>query len=114
MLKYKPKYLPAHAEAAKRLELIDPMILPKYGERLKFVIIRGSGALKTRAIPVFEYMLFKPRAKLDLDYYYNRQFLPALRRILISLVDLDEWGTVNIYQKNKKKSKVNQHHRHRP
>lgn len=31
MLKYSPKYLPAHAEAAKRLENIDPMMVPKYG-----------------------------------------------------------------------------------
>lgn len=53
MLKYSPKYLPAHAEAAKRLENIDPMMVPKYGQRLKYVIVEGVGPLKNRAIPLF-------------------------------------------------------------
>jgi DNA polymerase elongation subunit (family B) len=93
MLKYSPKYLPAHAEAAKRLENIDPMMLPRYGERLKYVIVEGVGPIKNRAVPLFEFMMRKYR--LDLDYYYNHLFLPPLRRTLISLVNLDEWGSVN-------------------
>jgi DNA polymerase elongation subunit (family B) len=76
------------------------MMVPKYGERLKYVIVQGTGPIKNRAIPLFEYMLYKNRYRLDLDYYYSNLFLPPLRRALISLVNLDEWGTVNQYRRD--------------
>jgi hypothetical protein len=50
-------------------------------------------------------MLFKPKYKLDFMYYYEKLFLPPLRRILISLVDFDEWGIINIYKKENNKEK---------
>ncbi len=73
------------------------MLVPKYGERLKYLIIEGSDALKNRAIPLFEYMLNKEKYRLDYNYYYNKLFLPPLRRTLISLINLDEWGLTNQY-----------------
>ena len=87
--------MPAHGEAAKRLEKIDPMLVPKYGERLKYVVVEGMGAIKNRAIPLFEYMLRTDKYRLDFDYYYNHLFLPPLRRTLISLINLDEWGMLH-------------------
>jgi hypothetical protein len=31
--------MPAHGHAARRFEEIDPMMLPKYGERVKYVVL---------------------------------------------------------------------------
>lgn len=39
LLKYNQKHCPAHGEAAKRLEAVDPMLIPKYGERMKYLIV---------------------------------------------------------------------------
>lgn len=44
-------------------------------------------------------MLHKERYHLDLNYYYTKQFLPPLRRTLISLVNLDEWGLINQFSR---------------
>lgn len=70
LLKYSQKHCPAHGEAAKKLEVIDPMLLPKYGERLKYLVIEGSDAIKTRSISIFEYMLNKEKYHIDFNYYY--------------------------------------------
>jgi hypothetical protein len=33
--------MPAHGHAAKRFEEIDPIMLPKYGERVKYVVLES-------------------------------------------------------------------------
>ena len=33
----------------------------------------------------------------DYSYYYKKQFVPPMRRVLLSLVNMDEWGTLNQY-----------------
>jgi DNA polymerase elongation subunit (family B) len=53
------------------------------------VIVHGGETVKGRAVPLFEYMLHPERFKLDLKYYYEKQFLPPLRRVLISLANID-------------------------
>ena len=40
-------------------------------------------------------MLKKDKYHLDLNYYYSKLFLPPLRRTLISLFNVDEWGLIN-------------------
>jgi len=71
------------------------MLVPRYGERLKYVVIDGSAAIRNRAIPLFEYMLKKDKYQIDYNYYYSKLFLPPLRRALISLFNIDEWGLIN-------------------
>lgn len=53
-LKYSDKTMPAHGHAGRRFEIIDPMMLPKYGERMKYVVLEGyKTPLKERSIPLF-------------------------------------------------------------
>lgn len=67
------------------------MLVPKYGERMKYFVINGGlMAIKNRSIAVFEYLLNK-NMSLDLDYYFKKQVVPPLQRVLSSLADLNEW-----------------------
>lgn len=91
LIKYTDKTCPAHGHAAKRLSKIDPMFNAKYGERIKYFIINGGQkAIKNRAISVFEFLMNK-NMSLDMDYYFRKQILPPIQRVLSSLADLNEW-----------------------
>lgn len=91
LIKYSDRSCPGHGEAAKRLEKIDGMVMPKYGERMKYFVINGGiTAIKNRSIAVFEYLLNK-NMSLDFDYYLKKQVVPPLMRVFSSLVDINEW-----------------------
>lgn len=88
-MKYGEKTCPAHGEAAKRLEKIDSMMMPKYGERMKYLVINGGlKPIKSRSIPMFEYLGNKGMS-VDLNYYFRKQVLPPIQRVLSSLADLN-------------------------
>lgn len=40
---------------------------------------------------MFEYLSNKSMS-LDLDYYFRKQVLPPIQRVLSSLADLNEWS----------------------
>lgn len=67
------------------------------------MIVHGGETVKGRAVPLFEYMLQPERFKLDLKYYYEKQLLPPLRRVLISLANIDEWGLQHQYSRDRLK-----------
>lgn len=64
------------------------MLVPKYGERMKYVIIQGGlKPIRYRSISIFEYAQNK-KMKLDYEYYLNKQVIPPLQRVLSSLANL--------------------------
>jgi len=65
-----------HVVAAKRL--IEAGGRVTVGEKIGYVIVKGSGKLSERAMP---YFMVKPNS-IDVDYYINRQIIPAALRIL--------------------------------
>ncbi len=69
-----------HIELARKLRQRDPANAPKVGDRLGFVIIKGTSPLSKRA----EDPEFADRHNLqvDVDYYANNQLLPPIERIL--------------------------------
>ena len=90
MIKYSEKTIPALGEAARRLEKLDPMLIPKYGERMKYLIVKSNQkALKNRSFSIYEYLL--KNVQIDWGYYAEKQLLPALERVLSSLISLKDW-----------------------
>lgn len=65
-----------HVVAAKRL--IEAGGRVTVGEKIGYVIVKGSGKLSERAMP---YFMAKSNL-IDVDYYINRQIIPAALRIL--------------------------------
>lgn len=58
-----------------------------------FVINGGLRPIRNRSISVFEYVKNR-NMTLDLDYYFRKQVVPPLQRVLSSLADLNEWTSV--------------------
>lgn len=69
-----------HIELAKKLRSRDPANAPKVGERLGFVIIRGTSPLSKRAED--PEWAKRQNLQIDVDYYTNNQLLPPIERIL--------------------------------
>ncbi len=65
-----------HVAAAKRL--IEAGGRVTVGEKIGYVIVKGSGKLSDRAVP---YFMAKPNS-IDVEYYIDRQIIPATLRIL--------------------------------
>lgn len=48
--------MPAHGVAARQLEAYDPNMLPKYGERMKYLVTKGEDKkVKNNVTPLFLY-----------------------------------------------------------
>lgn len=65
-----------HVKVAKRYMKFGIKIGP--GDKVGYVIIRGTGNIGDRAVPYFEASV----DKIDADYYINHQIIPAAMRIL--------------------------------
>jgi DNA polymerase I len=69
-----------HIELARKLRKRNPREPPKVGDRIGFVIIRGSDLVSKRAEdPDF---IRKMGLHIDSEYYTNNQLLPPIERIL--------------------------------
>ena len=66
----------AHVVAAKRM--LEKGFKVSVGDKIGYVIVKGSGKLSQRAYP---YFMVKPN-QLDVDYYIDHQIIPAALRIL--------------------------------
>ena len=66
----------AHVVAAKRM--LEKGFKISVGDKIGYVIVKGSGRLSQRAYP---YFMVKP-SQLDIDYYIDHQIIPAALRIL--------------------------------
>jgi DNA polymerase I len=66
-----------HVKAAKKAMKMGFLI--KKGSKIGFVILRGKGKLSDRAEPYYN---VKSISDLDLDYYIDKQVVPAVMRIL--------------------------------
>ena len=64
--------LPAHALVGKKIGEQDPMKQPKYGERVKYLVIQGSekSRVKDLVISVPEYL--QQDFTLNVEYYLKR------------------------------------------
>ncbi|UXD21469.1 DNA polymerase [Ignicoccus pacificus DSM 13166] len=67
---------PPHVVAAKRARLKGYEF--KKGDKVGYVIVRGSGKLAQRAWPWF----MVDKSKIDVNYYIDHQVIPAAMRIL--------------------------------
>ena len=65
-----------HVVAAKRM--IEAGYKVQVGEKIGYVIVKGSGRVSSRAWP---YFMVKPE-QVDVDYYIDHQIVPAAMRIL--------------------------------
>ena len=71
------------------------MLLPRYGERMKYFITKSNlKSLKSRSLSVFEYVM--KNMSIDWQYYAEKQFLPPLARALTSLINLKDWVPLEI------------------
>ena len=68
-----------HVKAAKKLIEAGYKIGP--GDVLEFVVVKGSGSISDRSIPV----QLLGKKEYDADYYINNQILPAVMKILKEL-----------------------------
>jgi DNA polymerase I len=66
-----------HVMAAKKLTRLGYKV--EIGDKIGFVIIKGSGKVSERAEP---YMVIRDPRLIDVDYYIDRQIIPAALRIL--------------------------------
>jgi len=66
-----------HVVAAKRAIAAGYRVSP--GDKIGYVIVKGSGRVSSRAYPYF--MIKDPR-RIDVDYYIEHQIIPAALRIL--------------------------------
>lgn len=72
-----------HIELARKMTSRSPSEAPKVGDRLGFVIVRGSDLLSKRAEdPNY---IKKHNLHIDADYYINNQLLPPIERILYAV-----------------------------
>jgi len=69
-----------HIELARKLTKRNPAEAPKVGERLGYVIIRGTSPLSMRAED--PEWAEKQNLQVDVEYYTNNQLLPPIERIL--------------------------------
>ena len=66
------------------------MLVPKYGERMKYLVVKSSmKPLRNRSLSLFEYLM--KNTQIDWQYYAEKQFLPPIERVLSSLVCLKDW-----------------------
>lgn len=65
-----------HVVAAKRMIEIGYQV--SRGDKIGYVIVKGSGKLSSRAYP---YFMVRPD-RVDVEYYINHQIIPAALRIL--------------------------------
>ncbi len=65
-----------HVVAAKRMREAGYEVSP--GDKIGYVIVKGRGNISSRAYP---YFMVKPD-DIDIDYYIDRQIIPAALRIL--------------------------------
>ena len=68
-----------HVKAAKKL--IEAGYKVALGSVLEFVVVKGSGSISDRSIPV----QLLGKKEYDADYYINNQILPAVMKILKEL-----------------------------
>lgn len=69
-----------HIELARKLRSRDPANAPKVGDRIGYVIIRGTSPLSKRAED--PEWAERQNLQVDVDYYANNQLLPPVERIL--------------------------------
>jgi len=72
-----------HIELARKMAVRNPYDAPKVGDRLGFVIVRGSDLLSKRAEDPNH--IRKHNLSIDADYYINNQLLPPIERILYAV-----------------------------
>ncbi|MCE4600756.1 MAG: DNA polymerase II [Desulfurococcales archaeon] len=65
-----------HVVVARQLKKLGIKVHP--GMKIGYVVVKGTGPLSKRVKP---YFLAKP-AELDIDYYIDKQLIPAVMRIL--------------------------------
>jgi DNA polymerase elongation subunit (family B) len=86
--------LPPAAIVASKAMMADPMAEPRFGERIRFVVVQGQpGARLVDLVVSPAALLASPNAyRLNTTYYLLKQVIPALDRIF-SLVgaDLKSW-----------------------
>jgi DNA polymerase I len=72
-----------HVQLARKLTARNPSAAPRVGERIGYVIVRGTGKLSERAEdPAY---VKENNLALDVDYYINSQLLPPIERIFAAL-----------------------------
>jgi len=72
-----------HIELARKMAARNPNESPHVGDRVGFVIIRGSDMLSKRAEDPNH--IKKHNLCIDADYYINNQLLPPIERILYAV-----------------------------
>ncbi|KAJ2455957.1 DNA polymerase zeta [Coemansia sp. RSA 2336] len=89
MHSYSGRMLPAHAKVAADGMELDPQAEPEYGERVPYVVVHnGPHARLADRVVSPHTLLAQPQLQLDLQYYIDKQILPALDRLL-SLIGVD-------------------------
>ena len=66
-----------HVVAAKKAMKYGYLVTK--GTKIGYVVVKGAGKLSDRAEP---YFLVKDKSKVDVDYYIDKQIIPAAMRIL--------------------------------
>lgn len=66
-----------HVIAARRAAKAGVKVSP--GDKIGYVIVKGAGKVSDRAYP---YFMVKSTGEIDVDYYIDRQVIPAALRIL--------------------------------
>ncbi|MCS7134996.1 MAG: DNA-directed DNA polymerase [Candidatus Aenigmarchaeota archaeon] len=77
------KGIQPHVELLKKMRRRDPSSAPGIGDRIGYVIIKGTGQVSKRAEDP-EYVV-KNKIPIDSDYYIENQILPPLERVFEAL-----------------------------
>jgi DNA polymerase I len=77
------KGMQPHIELAKKIQKRSPSEAPKIGDRIRYVIVKGTDLLCKRAEdPAF---VLEKGLKIDPKYYIDNQLLPPLERLFTSI-----------------------------
>lgn len=77
------KGIQPHVELLKKMKRRDPSSAPGVGDRIGYVIVKGTGQVSKRAEDP-DYVI-KHNIPIDSDYYIENQLLPPLERVFEAL-----------------------------
>lgn len=100
------KVAPASAYAGQRLADQDPMLEPRRGERIRYIVVNstGSKAIKHNVVPIQEYIKNNGAGfGIRSDYYINNIINASIGRFLGTLdIDIYSWYNT-LSRKNSKR-----------
>ncbi|KAL4478783.1 hypothetical protein ABPG73_001998 [Tetrahymena malaccensis] len=103
--KYKEDRVPAHGIVGLKITEQDQLAKPKYGERVKYLVVQGEQKSKVKDLVVSVPEFFnKFNHQMNSLYYINRQINSSLGRLFSTFdVDIKDW----FFNMPKGKIKVN-------